>query len=82
MSLGVPGTSSSERIYTSDRIIRVGVVGAGEVAQVTHVSSFHLAFEPYVWAEVQSCPVVAADAWSTLSFVQSCSALRRLPETP
>jgi hypothetical protein len=34
---GVPGSSFAEKVFGSDKIIRVGVVGAGEVAQTTHV---------------------------------------------
>ncbi|KAJ3546737.1 hypothetical protein NMY22_g1936 [Coprinellus aureogranulatus] len=39
---GVPGTSLAEKIFVSDKILRVGVVGAGEVAQVTHLPTLGL----------------------------------------
>ncbi|KAF5325786.1 hypothetical protein D9611_000991 [Ephemerocybe angulata] len=42
MSLGVPGTSNEEKVFASDRVIRVGIIGAGEVAQTTHLPTLGL----------------------------------------
>ncbi|TEB22477.1 NAD-P-binding protein [Coprinellus micaceus] len=39
---GVPGSSFTEKVFGSDKIIRVGVVGAGEVAQTTHLPTLGL----------------------------------------
>ncbi|KAJ2918566.1 hypothetical protein MD484_g1906, partial [Candolleomyces efflorescens] len=38
----VPGSSFAEKVFTTDQIIRVGIVGAGEVAQTTHLPTLGL----------------------------------------
>jgi len=42
MASHIPGVTATESVFRSEKIIRVGVVGAGEVAQTTHLPTLGL----------------------------------------
>lgn len=74
---GVPGSSFTEKVFGSDKIIRVGVVGAGEVAQTTHVWTQ----APHAQSGlILIIAILAPDSRATFSPLPSRCTLRRLAE--